>query len=399
MKMPHFRYSLIAWYIIALCVTTIGLLAYSNYVNAATVWTPTEGAYQQQKSNAKTPKTRYVQMTNEQIKALYQKLYPLVLPPIVLVQPVIIPSSNMPYVDKTLIPIGAMSKNYLDLIPAQYPPSQHTNPDEFNNGEFRVACNFSHMLFDDPIVKPGQSGASHLHTFFGNSQTDANSTNASLVASGSSSCDGGIMNRSGYWVPTVIDTRTGRPIAPSGGNFYYKTEHRDVVVAPPKGLRMIAGSMMASSTQEHLHYWCADKSDNNVSGDQGYIPSCAVGNHLMAVINFPAYWDGVNLDSADHKSHMSYAPDATHTVQIPDITFNVRYDIMSGDDTSKWRMSSDMYDTSKPGGYSLHGDWMNGWSNDPVSGKSFSDIFTQYCLKAGVDCGNSLLGDGRQFQY
>ena len=309
------------------------------------------------------------------------------------------PSMDMPVVNTSMIPMGTMSKNYLDLIPAQYPPSPHTNIAEINNGEFRVACGFSHMLFDDPIVKFGQSGASHLHTFFGNSQADANSTNASLVTSGSSSCDGGIMNRSAYWIPSVIDTRTGSPIAPSGGNFYYKTEAKDKVIAPPVGLRMIAGSMLSNSTQEHLHYWCADKSDKNTSGDQGYIPVCAIGNHLIAVINFPNFWDGVNLDSADHKSHMSYVNDAQHPILIPDITFNIRYDIQTGDDTSQWRLSSDMYDTSKAGGYSLHADYMNGWGTDPVSGKSFAEIFTTNCLKAGVNCGNSLLGDGRQFQY
>ena len=219
------------------------------------------------------------------------------------------------------------------------------------------------------------------------------------MSSGNSTCDGGTMNRSAYWVPTVIDTRTAKPIAPTGGNFYYKTEHKPDVVQVPKGLRMIAGSMAASATQPFIHWWCADQSDNNVSGDQGYIPACAVGNHLIAVINFPAYWDGVNLDSADHKSHMSYAPDATHTVQIPDITYNIRYDIVTGDDTNKWRLSSDMYSTSTPGGYSLHADYMFGWSNDSVSGQNFATIFADKCLKAGMNCGNSLLGDGRQYYY
>lgn len=396
---------------------TILLTLFMGLAMAATSWTGQPGKWQQQKSKAKIPATQYkcikdtgcpcpnatscVDLTPVVI------VPPVVTPPVVVVPPVntIVDVNDgnhmgMPFVDKFLVPIGAMSKNYIDLIDHQAGnvPKLHTGV-EAQNGEFRVSCNFSHMLQDDPIVKFGQPGASHWHTFFGNSQADANSTTATLMASGSSSCDGGIMNRSAYWAPTVIDTRNGRPIAPAGGNFYYKTEHASNVQPVPPGLKMIAGDMTSSATQPYIHWWCADKGDNNLLGDQGYIPNCTVGNHLIAVINFPAYWNGKDLDSADHKSHMSYAPDLTHTVQLPDITYNIRYDVVAGDDTSKWRLSSDMYDTSKPGGYSLHADYLFGWTNDPVSGENFSHIFWRTCLSISMDCGNSLLGDGRQYYY
>src|SRR5919201_4749448 len=36
-----------------------------------------------------------------------------------------------------------------------------------------VKCGFSHDAPDDPIVHPGQPGASHLHSFIGNTTTDA----------------------------------------------------------------------------------------------------------------------------------------------------------------------------------------------------------------------------------
>ena len=35
-------------------------------------------------------------------------------------------------------------------------------------GAFRLLCNWSKMSNDDPIVYPGQPGAAHHHTFFGN---------------------------------------------------------------------------------------------------------------------------------------------------------------------------------------------------------------------------------------
>ncbi len=297
---------------------------------------------------------------------------------------------GMPYVNLSLAPPPEAGKSFIDLIPQNHVPV----PSGGSGGDFRIQCSYSHMLNDDPIVYPNQAGKAHLHTFFGNTGAKASSTTESLVAGGNSTCDGGIMNRSAYWIPSIIDTRTGKPIRPTGMNVYYKSGSRSVVV-PPKGLRMIAGDMRASSTQPYMHFWC----NNQAGSDQGYIPACPVGDALIAVVPFPSWWDGKNLDSADHKSHMSYVRTATHTVQIPDITYNIRYDVKTGDDLNKWRLSSDMYGTDKKGGYSLHGDWMNGWIDDPKSGKNFTAIFTEKCLQAGMNCGNALLGDGRQYYY
>src|SRR5215210_4308885 len=54
----------------------------------------------------------------------------------------------------------------------------HASPDEV--GAFRFSCLPGHIARDDPIVYPGQPGKSHLHQFFGNTDTDANSTYQSL---------------------------------------------------------------------------------------------------------------------------------------------------------------------------------------------------------------------------
>ena len=54
-------------------------------------------------------------------------------------------------------------------------------------GAFSVGCRFSHASRDDPIVYPGEPGASHRHGFYGNRSTDADSTRGSLLGS-SSTC-------------------------------------------------------------------------------------------------------------------------------------------------------------------------------------------------------------------
>src|SRR5919197_133805 len=54
-------------------------------------------------------------------------------------------------------------------------------------GQFVVRCPYSHSLMDDPIVFPGQPGASHMHDFFGNESVNAFSTMASMLA-GQTTC-------------------------------------------------------------------------------------------------------------------------------------------------------------------------------------------------------------------
>src|SRR4029079_8002820 len=65
-------------------------------------------------------------------------------------------------------------------------------------GQFRIPCTFSHMAFDDPIVYTRPPGAAHLHTFFGNTGTNASSTEQSIRDTGSSTCLGGTINRTAY---------------------------------------------------------------------------------------------------------------------------------------------------------------------------------------------------------
>src|SRR6266566_2818079 len=48
--------------------------------------------------------------------------------------------------------------------------------------EWNVECNVSHFVIDDPIVFPGVPGASHMHSFYGNSGTNAFTTTASVQA-------------------------------------------------------------------------------------------------------------------------------------------------------------------------------------------------------------------------
>jgi len=293
------------------------------------------------------------------------------------------------FIDTSLIPLGNAGSSK-DLV---QPTTELPVPTV--GGAFRTTCKYSHMASDDPIVFPNQPGMSHLHTFFGNTGTNASSTASSLLTTGNSTCRGGTVNRTAYWVPSMIDTRTGTPLKPTDSAFYYKNGAKEITpssVRPmPEGLRMIAGDPKNAQPVGPFYYNC--KGGGNVKA----IPNCPVGVDVYQNITFPQCWDGVNLDSPDHKSHMAYHTKgvcpATHPVILPEITFRIIYAVTEADAPLHWRLSSDAYDRSLPGGYSSHGDWFNGWKRD------ISDSWAKNCIAASKDCHSHLLGDGRKISF
>ena len=245
------------------------------------------------------------------------------------------------------------------------------------------------MSFDDPIVYPAQPGVAHHHTFFGNTAIDAYTTVDNIRARGNATCRGGTINMSGYWTPSMIDTQTGQPIAPRVLLIYYKTgfwmymNDGSQMMPLPRGLRMIAGDSNRSTPDGVGEFVCLTVA----TGSQRYpatksIPTnCQPGDQVWARLQFPQCWDGVNLDSPNHKAHMSYHELNTnpsqwipsrryrcplsHPVVLPSILYQVQYDLPANPaSTAKWRLSSDVYDAAQPGGYSMHGDWINGWDTE-----------------------------------
>jgi hypothetical protein len=303
-----------------------------------------------------------------------------------------------PTIDRTRIPVGHPGDNQSTLRESNQQASE-----DGGIGAFRTHCFFSHMGFNDPIVYPGRQGASHLHTFFGNTLANHASTVWSIKNRGNSTCSGGLANRTAYWTPSVIDTRNATPIAPREMGVYYKSGYGGIlpseIITLPAGLRMISGDMRSSEAQPFsVAYWeCAAgesgyRSPNSPQGKHGSIPACKRGETVMMVVQFPQCWDG-RLDSPDHKSHMAYPRNgcpSTHPEAIPIITFKQAYNVTSDQDHLHWRLSSDMYGTEKPGGYSVHGDWFIGWDADIVS------RWTKNCLQASLDCHADLLNDGYQ---
>lgn len=329
------------------------------------------------------------------------------------------------------IPPPASGASEPVIVAATYSPTPHN--EDF--AAFRISSRYSHMAFADPIVAPGNENFGHLHTFFGATGVDAYSTAESIADCESSTSTGGTANCTSYWVPTMLREtpdpnddplnvepvtsfhdvgqhtgwqHTGSLNGSEGMQVYYKSGYQGVPASIienfPAGLRMIAGDATRTSptgsANPIVSYDCI--SPWNTGGHLGpeHIPACAPGNLLTMTIRFPQCWDGRNLDSADHKSHMAYGlgwPNlgcpASHPRALPEVTYNVRYYVQPGDDTTEWFLSSDeSYLNANPGapaGYSGHGDWFNGW--DPAVFQTVIDN----CYDRGLDCHMNLLGDGR----
>ncbi|MEU6767059.1 DUF1996 domain-containing protein [Streptomyces sp. NPDC046853] len=246
--------------------------------------------------------------------------------------------------------------------------------------EFLAECPASHRAPDDPIIFPGLPGASHMHSFFGNKSTNAHSSMGSL--NGSASTCSPDTDLSAYWVPTLYKGNT--PVEPTGTTFYYLGEGvRDDIIAKtqpiPRGLRIVAGNAKATGPNDNtISRWsCLHHGEVGSSHD---FVNCPAGSMLESYLDFPQCWNGKDLDSADHKSHMSYpvngACPGTHPVPVPKLRQVLRYPVNGN--PADLRLASGA-------GYTMHGDFINVWPEDEMKRR------VRDCINPIIKCG----ADGR----
>ncbi|GAA4181717.1 DUF1996 domain-containing protein [Streptosporangium oxazolinicum] len=243
--------------------------------------------------------------------------------------------------------------------------------------EFLADCPFSHRLPDDPIIFPGMPGASHMHSFFGSTTTNANTTLASLQNS-PSNCNPRT-DLSSYWVPTLYNGNT--PVEPTITTFYYLGEgvRSDIVArtqALPLGLRIVAGNAKATTPNDptsNARWSCLHA--GHVPPSKDFV-TCPAGTMMESYLDFPQCWDGRNLDSADHKSHMAYpvnqACPASHPVPVPKLRQVLRYPVNGN--PANFRLASGR-------GYTMHGDFFNAW---PVAEM---ERRVRDCIRPVIKCG------------
>lgn len=298
-------------------------------------------------------------------------------------------------------------------------------------GIMRVNCEFDQAAYDDPVGKPGQPGKAPLYAFYGHKNVDASLDFDALISSASAGCSGDTLNRSGYWMPVLlapqydyaIGTRKkdalgqdawspvmakvgegDRTVAAAHEVFYYSAGVSDVesIWAPPMGLRIVAGQAAtmpggAPQSTSVARWHCQSWASSDASGGpwSSTIPECTAPDMLRLDIFFPSCWNGRDLDSADHATHMAYpvtsgnvvACPASHPYPIVRVSYHFAYPLFPGQldpvtKTSKgFRLASDAYTVSgNNGGLSLHGVWFNGWHPEAM------DMLLKGCVRGQRDC-------------
>lgn len=283
-------------------------------------------------------------------------------------------------------------------------------------GAFRFLCGPGQISKDDPIVYPGKPGAAHLHQYFGNLGANAHSTYESLRKSGDSTCQNPL-NRSAYWMPAMLDGK-GNVVRPDYVSIYYKrfpasstlcrTAGKECVDLPA-GLRFVFGWDQTRPNEpqpenaKRFNFKCVQvwTPVNNATPDMvETMKICKPGQWLSASINTPQCWNGVDLDSPDHRSHLAdmvrnvntgqAACPATHPKIIPQFTMGVAYSIEAGDDPTLWHLSSDhmIPAAMRRPGASFHSDYFEAWRDE------IRRRWHKGCIENLLNCSDGDLGDG-----
>jgi hypothetical protein len=296
-----------------------------------------------------------------------------------------------------------------------------------HGASFAVRCNFSHRAQVDPIRVPG-GPSGHMHDFFGNTTTNADSTYQTMTAppptnppTARTTCSRP-EDTAGYWIPTVSwKDSTGKltTLQANRGVFYYRAGLKNYRTVQPfaPDLRDI--------NADRITWFCGINDDGVGSATP---PTRCSGGVLSLKIVFPdcvAKGDlsdpnlqpvpstsnyragekidpdtgqvidpetGQVIDSPDHESHMvksklqngaRVCPSA-YPIPVPTLTVNISFPMPTTSGTVV--LSSDQ--PADPPGSSIHVDLWNTWNQDaplnlnPSDGRSYGGLkaLVKHCI-------------------
>lgn len=297
-------------------------------------------------------------------------------------------------------------------------------------GAFRFTCGGDGALaYDDPLLYPGQSGASHLHKIWGNTGFSANTTTTSLGSSLSSNCNSttNVLNRSAYWMPALIDDQ-GMVRNPDTVSVYYKrltganprctpgtaqamAGTGGGCVALPNSIRFIFGwdPTNPEAPPQGMSWYCTSGTGAHVANlDLLFQSGCVVGATMVADLMAGNCWDGVHLDTPNHRDHVVlgsygdwgyYRCPNTHPYVIPQTQNKVMWTVtqdmihtVNGVIKSRVKLSSDHMKAGAAPGSTMHADYIEQWV------KKAKDMWTDGCINQGLDCTGGDLGNGKQLK-
>lgn len=275
-----------------------------------------------------------------------------------------------------------------------------------DEGKLRFVCDPSHLAYDDPIVFPGQPGAAHLHQFYGNTLTNHSSDYSTLRTTGSGTCAGGPVNRTGYWQPAMIRPQNNKVVKPAWIELYYSGLRKDAIgyTSPnaaygvqnpmqghPRGMQLVFGWQSSDGTTPFGVWYGVEGGTTTCGQDfalhqtyQGTLaalatlcPGITATDNIISRIESAQCWDGINLagltgtPGRGHVVHASQdgfgnlACPSTHPNRLPTITILAAFNHEGPADFSQWYLSSDNGHGAPAGTYAggltFHADWFGAW--------------------------------------